>query len=216
MAISQGPTNEQRALEYYKHAAEFTDAYEKLSRADVHLPNISKDLLQPTVKLLILGHALELIMKGWLVLYEGNPVSLTGKQKRALAQTGQPAPKTLIQDYGHDLEQLAADVVKYYPPLQPYLDKTIPMVDRINAPLLDEVGQQRKKSIIEHLNSSYWAGGARQYEYPEATQVTVGHDLAFLHPLDAFADFVSTCRHELLNAIVAQNGGAVPQQYQTL
>jgi hypothetical protein len=212
MAVPQGPTNAQRAMEYYTHAAEYTDAYEKLSQADAGLASHAKDLLQPSVKLLILGHALELTLKGWLILYQGNPVSLTSKQRRALVQAGQPVPTTL-KDYGHDLELLVPAAVKYYPRLQPYLDKTIPMVDENGAPVLDEHGQQRMKSIIEHLNSSYWAGGTRQYEYPEASEVAEQQNLAFLSPLDAFAQVVSTCRHELLNAIMAQNGGAVPQPY---
>lgn len=209
---AQGPTNAQRGMEYYKHAAEFTDAYDKLSKVDAGLTAIAKDLMQASVKQLILGHALELVMKGWLVLYEGNPVSLTNKARKKLVQAGQAVPTTL-KDYGHDLERLAAAAVKYDPGLQPYMDKTMPMVDETGAPVLDGKGQQRKKSLIEHLNSSYWAGGARQYEYPEASEVAESKSLAFLSPLDKFAEFVSTSRHKLLDAIQKQNGGTVPPQY---
>ncbi len=126
---AQKLTNEQRAMEYYKHAAEFIDAYNKLSKVDATAPTpVAKDLKQASVKQLILGHALELVMKGWLVLYEGSPVSLTSKQRKQLELEGRVVPTTL-KDYGHDLEKLAADVVKYDPDLQPYMDKTVPMVD---------------------------------------------------------------------------------------
>ena len=209
---AQGPTNAQRAMEYYKHADEFTDAYDKLSKVDAGLTAIAKDLMQASVKQLILGHALELVMKGWLVLYEGNPVSLTSKERKKLVQAGQAVPTTL-KDYGHDLEKLSGTAVKYDPGLQPYMDKTMPMVDETGAPVLDGKGQQRKKSLIEHLNSSYWAGGARQYEYPEASEVADRKSIAFLSPLDKFAEFVSTSRHKLLDSIHKQNSGTVPPPY---
>jgi hypothetical protein len=173
---------------------------------------VAKDLMQASVKQLILGHALELVMKGWLVLHGGSPVSLTSKQRKQLELEGRVVPTTL-KDYGHDLERLAAEVVKYDPDLQPYMDKTVPMVDDAGDPVLDEQGFQRKKSLIEHLNSSYWAGGARQYEYPEANEVADKKNIAFLSPLDKFAEFISTSRHKLLDAIIKQNGGTVPPPY---
>ena len=210
---TQKPTNQQRAMEYYKHAAEFVDAYNKLSKADASLSPMSKDLAQASVKLLILGHALELVMKGWLVLYEGNPVSLTNRERKALTKAGQSVPVTL-KDYGHDLEKLATDAVKYDSDLQSYMNKIMPMVDDAGTPILDGHGLQRKKSLIEHLNSSYWAAGARQYEYPEASEMAERRNIAFLSPLDKFAEFVSTSRHKLLDAIMKQNGGTVPLPYQ--
>ena len=209
---AHGPTNAQRAMEYYKHAAEFTDAYNKLSKLDNDQTAIAKDLMQASVKLLLLGHALELVMKGWLVLFEGNPVSRTSKVRKNLEQAGHVVPMTL-KDYGHDLEKLAADAVKYDPGLQPYMDKTMPVVDETGTTVLDEMGHQRMISLIEHLNSSYWAGGARQYEYPEANEVSVRKSIAFLSPLDKFAEFVSTSRHKLLEAIQKQNGGTISLQY---
>ena len=205
----QGPTNEQRAMKYYAHAAEFLDAYSKLSQADTQRSHHEKDLMQASAKLLILGHALELVMKGWLVLHEGNPVSLTNQQRKALARPGQSAPMTL-KDYGHALEKLAAAAVKYDVDIQPYVDKTIPILDEVGTPILDEQGRNRMKSVIEHLNSSYWAGGARQYEYPKSGELAERKNIAFLSPLDQFATFVSTSRHKLLNAIMKQNGGVVP------
>jgi hypothetical protein len=209
---AQEPTNMQRAMEYYKHAAEFTDAYNKLSKVDNDQTAIAKDLMQASVKQLILGHALELVMKGWLVLYEGSPVSLTKKARKKLEEDGYVVPMTL-KDYGHDLEKLASAAVNYDPGLQPYMDKTIPMVDETGMPVLDGKGHQRRISLIEHLNSSYWAGGARQYEYPEASEAAVRKSIAFLSPLDKFAKFVSTSRHKLLEAIQKQNGGTIPLQY---
>lgn len=209
----QGPTKEQRAMKYYAHAAEFIDAYAKLSRADAESTDAMKDLMQASVKQLILGHALELVMKGWLVLHEGNPVSLTNQQRKALAQPGQPVPMTL-KDYGHDLEKLAAAAVKYDADIQPYMDKTIPILDEAGVPVLDEQGHTRMKSIIEYLNSSYWAGGARQYEYPESSEVAERKSIAFLSPLDKFAAFVSTSRHKLLNVMMKQNSGVLPPRYQ--
>ncbi len=211
----QGPTNEQRAMKYYAHAAEFLDAYCKLSQVDAQKSDHEKDLMQASAKLLILGHALELVMKGWLILHEGNPVSLTKKQRHALEETGKDGPISL-KDYGHDLELLTAAAVKYDAGLQPYMDKTIPILDEAGAPVLDEQGNNRMKSIIEHLNSSYWAGGARQYEYPESSEVAERKSIAFLSPLDKFAEFVSTSRHKLLNAIMKQNGGVVPPMYRSI
>lgn len=130
MATTQGPTNAQRAMKYYRLATEFTDVYRKLAQVDgeVTLTHIAKDVRDASVKLLLLGHALELVMKGWLVFYEGNLISRTKVERKALEQAGGSIPKTL-KDYGHDLEKLATAAVQYYPGLQPYLDKTMPVVD---------------------------------------------------------------------------------------
>ena len=151
----QAPTKEQRAMKYYAHAAEFLDAYNKLSKADEEATEFMKDLMQPSVKQLILGYALELVMKGWLILYEGNPVRLTKLERKDLVKLGQPVPMTL-KDYGHDLEKLAAAVVKYDVDIQPYINKTIPVLDDTGASVLDAQGNACMRSIIELLNSSYW------------------------------------------------------------
>jgi len=97
--------------------------------------------------------------------------------------------------------------------VQPYIDKTIPVLDDIGNPVLDEEGNTCMRSIIELLNSSYWAGGARQYEYPESDAIAERKSLALLRPLDQFALFVSTLWHKLLDAIKNQNGGIVPPLY---
>ena len=207
---TQKSTKEQRAMKYYTHAAEFIDVYAKLSKVDSEHIDIAKDLMQASVKQLILGHALELVMKGWLVLYEGTPISLTSKQRQERVQAGQDALLTL-KGYGHDLEKLATAAVKYDADIQQYMNKTIPMIDKAGVPMLDDQGRTRMKSVIEHLNSSYWAGGARQYEYPESNEEAEKQSIAFLSPLDKFAVFVSTSRHKLFNAIMKQNGGVVPR-----
>lgn len=93
------------------------------------------------------------------------------------------------------------------------VEKSSLPVDDAGDPVLDEQGLQHKKSLIEHLNSSYWAGGARQYEYPEASEVADKKSIAFLSPLDKFAEFISTSRHKLLDAMIKQNGGTVPPPY---
>lgn len=89
-----GPTVEQRAMEYYKHAAEFTNLYGTVAWAErAHaLPGgsaIARDLRQTSVKLLLVGHALELTLKGWLVLREGAPVSLTRQQRRQMQESAE-------------------------------------------------------------------------------------------------------------------------------
>lgn len=204
-------TKEQRAMLYYMHAVEYIEAYTKLADADASLSPVVKDLQQASVKHLVVGHALELTLKGWLILHEGTPVKLTQDEEEALKQAGQHIPKTLKDDYGHDLRKLGVAVVKYYPKLKPYLKETIPMFDAAGAPVLDKQKRHRKKSIIDHLNSSYWAGGAREYEYPEPGETVDKKGSAFLSPLDKFVEFVTNARHELLTAIMAQNGGAIPR-----
>jgi len=60
---------------YYYRAIDFSHAYGILSQASVAdaYTNQMPDVALLYVKHLLLGHALELVIKGWLVLKEGTP-----------------------------------------------------------------------------------------------------------------------------------------------
>lgn len=166
-----------RADAYYGHADQFITAYLKLAQLDAAsgYAGIEKDIQQPSVKLLLLGHALELVCKGWLVLKEDLPKTVTKDQKVALQARGRPIPTTL-RDYGHDLDRLAKAVVRYYPALQHWQDN----------------------GRIQRLNESYWGGGQRDYEYPEGNKWS-----RIPCPLDELAAFIVSALHALRDAIDA-------------
>lgn len=134
-------TQEERAMEYYANAIEFIEAYDVISAAHAQTHTKRKDLELPNAKLWLLCHALEVTLKGWLVLKENAPL----RSERS----GAPGVRPLKgrDGYGHDLDALAAAVAAYYPAIQPWING------------------------IRHLNQSYWGAGARDYEFPEGNRL---------------------------------------------
>lgn len=178
--------NVYRATDYSQHAGQFIAAYYKLADVDAQagLAGVEKDMQLPSVKLLLLGHGFELVLKGWLVLLEDTPQSLSQEEKNALMAAGKDVPVTL-KKYGHDLEKLGAAAVKYYPALQ----------------------QPLENGLIAHLNRSYYGDGNRDYEYPEIPHKhenpNTPYFSSFFTPLDTLAAMIKQTKQALHAAIEA-------------
>ncbi len=140
-----------RASTYHYMSWEYLEFYQ--AAASQHPDDFGGSASLTSPKLFNLCHALELAMKGWLILKEGMPESIASGQRRTLRQAGIDIPKTL-KDYSHHLAHLAADAGQYYPPLLAQMQ------------------------IWEHLTKSYWGDDSdaerrrtRDYEYPEGKKV---------------------------------------------
>lgn len=72
-----------------------------------------KDLELADVKLVLLCHALELTLKGWLVLKENTPLH---SKRESSGVRGLKGPG----GFGHNLDELVKAVTPHYPKLQPW------------------------------------------------------------------------------------------------
>lgn len=159
----------ERAAEYRQYAWEYLEAYNAVASQWPAESFEDQGLLEP--KLFLLCHALELSMKGWLVLREGLPVR---PSPTAPKQIGKQAPTT-VKGYGHRLANIARAAGEHHKLLLKHLD------------------------TIEHLTISFWGSssipGSRDYEYPE------GNWAVSYYAPSKLAALVKECNESLESAI---------------
>lgn len=133
MPSDQASLQERRAVAYYERALEFLNAYFELSLAHSYQKLVDKDLQLASAKLTLVGHALELTLRGWLATREQSETSDASGVGPADAMDRNDARAD-----EHDLVALTRAVVAHYPALWAYLDNGT--IARLNASYLAASG----------------------------------------------------------------------------